>query len=190
MVKQSKTKRTVKSGHLNLKINYKELAYMDNVLYICEIILKLNEMDKDLRDQKIIDLHNQGKSIRSIASKLNIGKTTVSNVVNVFLGLDKIPSKEVVPVKFKGTEERFTSFVGWDRLNVNEYVNEKTGEVIRVAWVKAKSNKEFGYFVKLGSVGKIENVEVVSEEVKNDKDDMLLQRMADDGFNEFINYKD
>jgi len=40
MVKQSKTKRTVKSGHFDLKINYKEFVYMDNVLYICKIILK------------------------------------------------------------------------------------------------------------------------------------------------------
>jgi len=168
MVKQSKTKRTAKSGHLYLKINYKVLAYMDNVLYICKIILKQNKMDKDLRDQKIIDLHNQGKSIRNIASELNVGKTTVSNVVNIFLGIDKIPSKkEVVPVKLKGTEERFDSFVGWTRLGVNEYVNFNTGEVIRVAYVKAKGPEEFGYFVKLGSVGNIEDIEVVSEELKN-----------------------
>jgi len=142
-------------------------------------------MNKELRDQEIIDLHNQGKSIRNIATELNIGKTTVSNVVNIFLGIDKIPSKKVIPVKLKGTEERFESFVGWNRLDVNEYANEKTGEVVRVAYVKADKKGEFGYFVKLGSVGKIEDIEVVSDEEARDN-----ERLAELGFGDFIKNKD
>jgi transposase len=113
-------------------------------------------------------LNNENKSIRFIANELGISKTTVTSVLNSVIGVD-IPDnkKKPVPVKLKGNEERFTSFAGWTRLGVNEHVNDKTGEVIRIAWIKAKSPEDFGYFVKLGSVGKIEDIEVVSEEVKN-----------------------
>jgi hypothetical protein len=125
-------------------------------------------MEKDLRDRKIIDLYNSGNSIRTISTDLGIGKSTVSNVINKQLGIGEFAfkSERTIDIKILGNEERFTSFVGWNRLNVNEYVNEKTGEVIRVAYVKAKSQEDFGYFVKLGSVCKIEDIEVISEEVK------------------------
>jgi orotate phosphoribosyltransferase-like protein len=99
----------------------------------------------------ILDLNNSGKSIREIAKELNIGKTTVSRVLNGALVKELVPPKKVSEVKIKGTEERITSFSGLVRTNVNEYANEKTGEIIRVAYVKAKSVNEFGYFVKLGS---------------------------------------
>jgi transposase len=122
--------------------------------------------EKELRNKKIIDLNNQGKSIRFIANELGISKTTVTSVLGSVIGVEVPEKKKVVPVKLKGTEERVDSLVGWTRLDVNEYANDKSGEVMRIAWVKAKSDKDFGYFVKLGSVGKIEDIEVVSEEVK------------------------
>lgn len=127
-------------------------------------------MEKDLRDRKVMDLYNSGKSIRTISTELCIGKSTVSNVINKHLGIGEFASKSerTIEVNISGKEERFTSFVGWNRLNVNEYANEKTGEVIRVAWVKAKSVDEFGYFVKLGSIGKIEDIEVVSKDIKDE----------------------
>lgn len=107
-------------------------------------------MEKDLRDQKILDLHNSGKSNREIADELRIGKSTVNNVLNaVLLKDEKVPPKEVAEVKLDGSEERFTSFVGYERVNVNEYVHKETGEVVRVAYVKAKGKDDFGYFVKL-----------------------------------------
>lgn len=107
-------------------------------------------MEKELRNKKILDLHNSGESTRNIAKELGIGKTTVSEVIGkaVCKGED-VPPKEVVPVKLKGTEERFTNFSGYVRTNVNEYSHKESGEVIRVAYVKAKSKDEFGYFVKL-----------------------------------------
>jgi transposase len=128
----------------------------------------MESTEKDLRDQRIKNLNNEGKSIAEIAKEIGMSKGGVHKVLGKFLLKgDVAPKKEnVVEVKISGTEERFDSFVGWTRLGVNEYVNEKTSEVIRVAYVKAKSDKEFGYFVKLGSVGKIEDIEVVSEEVK------------------------
>jgi transposase len=129
----------------------------------------MESTEKDLRDQRIKNLNNEGKSIAEIAKEIGMSKGGVHKVLGKFLLKgDVAPKKEkVVEVKISGTEERFDSFVGWTRLGVNEYVNFNTGEVIRVAYVKAKSDKEFGYFVKLGSVGKIEDIEVVSEEVKN-----------------------
>ena len=127
-------------------------------------------MEKDLRDRKIMNFYNSGKSIRNISTELGIGKSTVNNVINKQLGIGEFASKNesTIEVKISGKEERFISCVGWNRLNVNEYANEKTGEVIRVAWVKAKSVDEFGYFVKLGSLGNIDNIDVIFEEVKED----------------------
>ena len=106
-------------------------------------------MDIELRDKRILDMNNSGKSIREIAKVLSIGKTTVSRVLSCALVKEDIPSKDVVDIQIKGTEERFESFVGWERTNVNEYANKNTGEVARVVYVKAKSKDEFGYFVKL-----------------------------------------
>lgn len=108
-------------------------------------------MELEIRNQKIIDLHNQGKSAREIASELNIGKTTVNNAINSMIKKGEAPPKEVVDVKLTGKEESFTSFVGFERVNVNEYAHKESGEVVRVAYVKAKSPDEFGYFVKLNN---------------------------------------
>jgi hypothetical protein len=106
-------------------------------------------MEKELRDIKIIDLHNQGESTRSIASSLKVSKSTVSNVVNLYLGLGEVPSKVVVDIKLSGKEDRFNSFVGYERVNVNEYAHKDSGEVVRVVFVKAVNPGEFGHFVKL-----------------------------------------
>ena len=108
-------------------------------------------MDIELRDKRILDMNNSGKSIREIAKVLSIGKTTVSRVLSCALEKEDIPTKKVIEVKLEGTEERFESFVGWERTNVNEYANKSTGEIARVVYVKAKSEDKFGYFVKLGN---------------------------------------
>lgn len=106
-------------------------------------------MTIEQRDQKILDLHNSGKTTREIAAELNVGKTTVNNAINSMIKKGEAPPKEVVDVKLTGKEEKFTSFVGFERVNVNEYAHKESGEVVRVAYVKAKSPDEFGYFVKL-----------------------------------------
>ena len=106
-------------------------------------------MEIEVRDKKILDLNNSGKSIREIAKELNVGKTTVSRVLNGALVKEVIPSKKVVKVEVKGTEERISSFSGLTRTDVNEYLDEKTGEVIRVVFVKATEPGGFVYFVKL-----------------------------------------
>ena len=134
----------------------KKFAYEHSVPYICIIInYKRIKMEIELRDKKILDLNNSGKSIREIAKQMNIGKSTVSRVLSFVLVKDLIPDKKkAVEIDLNGSEEKITSFSGLTRTNVNEYLDEKTGEIIRVAFVKAKNADEFGYFVKLGDPGK------------------------------------
>lgn len=115
------------------------------------------ESEKDLRNKKILDLHNSGNSMGEISKQVGLGKTSIHKILTAMLKVGDAPSKEVVEVKLEGTEERFESFVGWERTNVNEYANKNTGETIRVVYVKAKSADQFGYFVKLSEVEKKSN---------------------------------
>jgi hypothetical protein len=64
------------------------------------------------------------------------------------------PKIKKVVAKLTGEEERMNSFVGWIRTNVNEYTNKETGEIVNVAFVKAKKAGDFGYFVKVSSFEK------------------------------------
>lgn len=107
--------------------------------------------NKELRDRKILDLHNSGESMEAIAKEVGISKTGVHKILQKSLMNGDISPKEVVDVKLTGKEEKFTSFVGFERVNVNEYAHKESGEVVRVAYVKAKSPDEFGYFVKLNN---------------------------------------
>ncbi len=109
--------------------------------------------DKDLRNQKILDMHNSDMSIGVIAKEFGMSKAGVHKIIQSFIktGNDNIPPKEVVPVKLKGTEERFTNFSGYERLDVNVYSHKETGEIVQVAFVKSKSKDEFGYFVKVNN---------------------------------------
>lgn len=105
--------------------------------------------NKELRDKKILDLHNSGESMESIAKEVGMSKTGVHKILQKSLINGDIAPKEVVDVKLTGKEEKFTSFVGYERVNVNEYAHKESGEVVRVAYVRAKNPGEFGYFVKL-----------------------------------------
>lgn len=109
------------------------------------------ENDKDFRNKKILDLHNSGATIKEIIDSTGMSKSGIYKVIGSVIKAGETPSKKIVEVKLEGTEERFGSFVGWERTNVNEYSNKATGETVRVVYVKAKSADEFGYFVKLGS---------------------------------------
>lgn len=112
--------------------------------------MKNEETELDLMNKRIFDLHNSGESTRSIAKAVGISKTRVHNVVTEFLGKGEVlPPRKLTDVVIEGTEQRFTSFVGYTRLNVDEYVHESTGDVIRITYVKANKPDEFGYFVKL-----------------------------------------
>lgn len=107
---------------------------------------------KDERNAKIFELFNQGKSERFIADEVGVSKTTVHKVLEPLINKkETAPAIKKEIAKLTGNEERFTNFSGWIRTNVNEYSHKDTGEVIKVAFVKAKSPDECGYFVKLNS---------------------------------------
>lgn len=106
-------------------------------------------MDKELRNKRVIELHNSDESIRSIASSLGISKSSVSNIIAAHLGTGEVKPKKVSKVKLDGDEEVFSSFVGYERTDVNEYVHKESGELVRIVFVKAKNPGEFGHFVKL-----------------------------------------
>jgi hypothetical protein len=115
----------------------------------------MDNLEKELRDKKILDLHNQGKSIAVIAKEMHLSKGGIHKIISGFILKGDSPKKEpVVKVKLFGAEERFTSFVGYERTNVNQYVHKETGEIVNVVFVKAKKAGEFGYFVKVSSVEK------------------------------------
>lgn len=110
----------------------------------------MTDQEKDLRNKKILDLHNQGKSIAVIAKEMVLSKGGVHKILSSLIINGDSPKKEpVVRVKLSGNEERFTSFVGYERTDVNQYVHKETGEVINVAFVRARKAGEFGYFVKV-----------------------------------------
>ena len=106
-------------------------------------------VDVKTRNLRILELHNEGKNHREIMSDVGISLGTVSGVIKKALKLEEIPPKEKVEVVLSGKEERFDSFVGWVRTDVNVYANEKTGELVSIAFVKAKEEGGFGYFVKV-----------------------------------------
>lgn len=109
-------------------------------------------MEKELRNKRILDLHNEGKSMGEISKAVGIGKTSVHGILNKLLNIGNLAPKEpVIEVKLSGNEERFNSFVGYERTNVNQYAHKETGEVVNVVFVKAKKQGEFGYFVKVKS---------------------------------------
>lgn len=106
-------------------------------------------MEKDLRDKRVIELHNSGDSIRTIASSLGISKSNVSNIISAYLETGEVKPKVLSRVKLDGDEEVFSSFVGYERTDINEYVHKETGEMVRIVFVKAKKSGDFGHFVKL-----------------------------------------
>ena len=115
----------------------------------------MTDQEKDFRYKKILDLHNQGKSIAAIAKEMVLSKGGVHKILSSLIVKGDSPKKEpVVKVKLSGQEERFSSFVGYERTDVNQYVHKETGEIVNVAFVKAKKAGEFGYFVKVSSFEK------------------------------------
>jgi predicted transcriptional regulator len=113
------------------------------------MLFVMTEQEKILRDKRILDLHNSGESMGSISKTTGMSKSAIHKIIGSIIKKEEVPSKKVVKVEVKGTEERISSFSGLTRTDVNEYLDEKTGEVIRVAFVKATEPGGFGYFVKL-----------------------------------------
>jgi hypothetical protein len=113
------------------------------------------DAEKELRRKKVLDMHNSGSSPKDIMNVTGLSRSGVYKILDTLLPKGEIAPKEpIVKVKLSGQEERFTSFVGYERTNVNQYAHKETGEVVNIAFVKAKKAGEFGYFVKVSGVEK------------------------------------
>jgi protein tyrosine phosphatase len=112
----------------------------------------MNSQEKELRRKKVLDMHNSGASIQDITDATGLSRSGIYKILDIVIKKGEIAPKEPVKeVKLTGQEERFTSFVGYERTNVNQYAHKDTGEIVNVAFVKAKNPGEFGYFVKVKS---------------------------------------
>lgn len=126
---------------------------VDKVHYICKINFKINnkmeDQEKELRKVRVIDLHNSGKTAQEIVKVTGLSRSGVYKILDSVLKKGDIAPRDILfEVKLTGLEERFKSFVGYERTNVNEYVHKDSGEVVRVAFVKGE-NGGFGYFVNV-----------------------------------------
>lgn len=110
-------------------------------------------MNTNDKQKLIIDLHNQGLSIREIETKTKISKSTVSRIISKHIETIKPNepklAKEVLKPIITGKEEKILSFVGLQSIGVNEYLNKDTSECIKVAFIKAIKPNECGYFVNV-----------------------------------------
>lgn len=130
------------------------------------------DTEKELRRKKVLDMHNSGSIPKDIMKVTGLSRSGVYKILDTLLPKGEIAPKEpIVKVKLLGTEERFTSFVGYERTNVNQYAHKETGEVVNVAFVKAKKANEFGYFVKVSGVEKKSTAS--GEEVKETAAEVL-----------------
>ena len=110
----------------------------------------MNNDEKELRKQKVIDLHNSDTPIPEIMKATGLSRSGIYKILDSVLKKGEIAPKEAtVQIKLTGQEERFTSFVGYERTNKNEYVHKDTGEIVNVVFVKATDPGKFGYFVKV-----------------------------------------
>lgn len=107
-------------------------------------------MDKEKRNSEVFRMFNDGKTERDIARIVGLSKSAVHKILTPLVVKESVaPYIKKAVAKLTGKEERMDSFVGWVRTNVNEYTNKDTGEVINVAFVRARKAGEFGYFVKV-----------------------------------------
>lgn len=107
-------------------------------------------MTKEERNKKIIDLHNEGKTIQEIATTIGMSKGGIHKVLGEHINVGDIaPKKPTAKVKLIGNEERFTNFSGWVRTDVNTYCSKDTGEIVNLVYVPSKTVEDYGYFVKV-----------------------------------------
>ena len=106
---------------------------------------------KEKRNKQILAMHNSGATTQAIATKFNLSKAGVHNIIKTMLPINEEPIqpvKEIKPATTLNKGERITNFGEYVRTGVNEYSHKSTGECIKVAFIPAKNQNEFGYFVK------------------------------------------
>ena len=106
--------------------------------------------DKEIRNKRIIDMHNGGSTIQEIVDAVGMSKGGVHKVLNSHLLIPEIaPKKVTIKVNLTGKEEEFNNFSGWARTDVNQYAHKETGEVVNLVFIPADNIDGFGKFVKV-----------------------------------------
>jgi hypothetical protein len=106
--------------------------------------------DKEIRNKRIIDMHNGGSTIQDIVAAVGMSKGGVHKVLSNHIGGSEVAPKKVsIKVKLTGNEEVFNNFSGWARTDVNQYAHKDTGEIVNLAFIPADSIDGYGIFVKV-----------------------------------------
>jgi len=110
---------------------------------------------KEKRNRQILAMHNEGKTTQQIATKFNLSKAGVHNIIKAMLPANDEPKqpeqqpKQTKPAAPVTGGERINNFGEYYRTGANQYAHKTTGECIKVAFVPAKTPEAFGYFVKV-----------------------------------------
>lgn len=111
---------------------------------------------KEKRNKQILAMHNSGATTQAIATKFNLSKAGIHNIIKTMLLTDKEPEPiqavkeaQIKPATTSNKGERVFNFGEYIRTGSNEYCHKSTGECIKVAFIPAKNINEFGYFVKV-----------------------------------------
>jgi len=114
---------------------------------------------KEKRNRQILAMHNEGKTTQQIATKFNLSKAGVHNIIKSMLPVKDEPQApeakqpsavtQAKPVATVTGGERINNFGEYVRTGVNEYCHKSTGECITIAFVPATAPDSFGYFVKV-----------------------------------------
>lgn len=113
---------------------------------------------KEKRNKQILAMHNKGESTQAIATKYNLSKAGVHNIIKAMLPVKDEPqtpeAKQLATATVKPAAtvtggERINNFGEYYRTGVNQYAHKSTGECIKVAFVPATTPDSFGYFVKV-----------------------------------------
>jgi predicted transcriptional regulator len=104
---------------------------------------------KTQRNNEVLKAHNEGQTVRQIADHFGISKSAVHKIISAVIVKENEPLKELIKPVLTGNEVRIASFVGFQRVAPNEYVNKDTSELIKVAFIKATKPNQYGYFVKV-----------------------------------------
>lgn len=103
-------------------------------------------------NKEVLRMHNEGLSVRVIADTLKISKDKAHRIIKSVILPGNDPKEPTTTSKPKQSTEynsgdRFSSFVGWSRIDVNEYVNDKTSEVIKVRFVEGVDGNEVHFVI-------------------------------------------
>jgi hypothetical protein len=111
---------------------------------------------KEKRNKQILAMHNSGATTQQIATKFNLSKAGVHNIIKSMLPVNDEPKEpeakqpeQTKPATNTAGGEIVTNFGEYVRTGVNQYAHKSTGQCITVKFIPAKTPEAFGYFVKV-----------------------------------------